>query len=726
MYDHQQESESEEKVAQSASKTGIQWVNQNPEFQKELQLKEAIQRRPNNTGLPDHLKSGIENLSGHSMDDVKVHYNSSKPAQLNAHAYAQGNQIHLASGQEKHLPHEAWHVVQQKQGRVRATLQMKDNVNVNDDAGLEKEADVMGMRALNMKGTVPVQCAKPLPLNSVIQRMKDWEFRDFKMAFDDLKERVDFDKFKEKPYTASFHELQKFRTAMRNSDGELKVDLNQVKAQKGTSDIILKPIVEDKSKQTFGAAGSRGYIGTSIVWSGESGAADLANKYVKKSQSWDSNTRKARLAINFGINNRAEFDSAKNASAEKQVDAITKSSSGKTKNDVTTYVEGWTWGYSYGKGKLPKSNTEEVTKIIETGLLGTKQVIWMEGEAQIVTKSEVKQKFGKIRGEAGVPYGALRSKIGKNTKEIEAHLKGTNKVSDAYVHSIDADAPDFSTLKEDDEGDGWKDILDAYDEILDEGGHDVVIGGYNLTANPEEYKGKDFQYTIMSNAVDLAIRQAIHAIEPLMTYPTEPNFIIKASEYTAAETEAGSSNVWGSGAYEGRNFIDHYIKAKGATNADIHYDPLASVPTGVGGGGGRLKIDSSKKYDEDSIYGKPLADTTSKVGDKVLLDDQFIVQAQSWAGASRIAAAFRSAYKAKTGEDVTGTKDDSIAAFQPIEEMVSDLLNPDKSVKDTNIESLYHLKFNTSNSKINISKILKGVQSRLSQLEVHPLFSGTQ
>ncbi|MDE2389448.1 MAG: hypothetical protein KGN35_10295, partial [Betaproteobacteria bacterium] len=38
----------------------------------------------NNTGLPGNLKSGIESLSGLSMDSVRVHYNSSQPAQLNA------------------------------------------------------------------------------------------------------------------------------------------------------------------------------------------------------------------------------------------------------------------------------------------------------------------------------------------------------------------------------------------------------------------------------------------------------------------------------------------------------------------------------------------------------------------------------------------------------------------------------------------------------------------
>lgn len=107
-----------------------------------------IQKKDNDTGLPDNLKSGLENLSGYSMDDVKVHYNSDKPTQLQAHAYAQGTDIHIASGQEKHLPHEAWHVVQQKQGRVKPTLQMKGRIPVNDDVGLESEADLMGAKAM--------------------------------------------------------------------------------------------------------------------------------------------------------------------------------------------------------------------------------------------------------------------------------------------------------------------------------------------------------------------------------------------------------------------------------------------------------------------------------------------------------------------------------------------------------------------------------------------------
>ncbi len=137
----------------------------------------AIQREaaaaPNRTGLPDQLKQGVEALSGVAMDDVRVHRNSARPAGLQAHAFAQGSDIHLAPGQEQHLPHEAWHVVQQKQGRVRATAQLKAGVAINDDRGLEHEADMMGARALGtapaatapvqavaLSGSAPVQCAR--------------------------------------------------------------------------------------------------------------------------------------------------------------------------------------------------------------------------------------------------------------------------------------------------------------------------------------------------------------------------------------------------------------------------------------------------------------------------------------------------------------------------------------------------------------------------------------
>ena len=127
--------------------------------------------KPNNTGLPDGLKSGVESLSGMSLDNVKVHYNSSQPAQLNALAYAQGTDIHVAPGQEQHLPHEAWHIVQQAQGRVKPTMQMTDGVPVNDDAGLEHEADAMGAKALQMRNHPDEELRSTGARQPALQRM---------------------------------------------------------------------------------------------------------------------------------------------------------------------------------------------------------------------------------------------------------------------------------------------------------------------------------------------------------------------------------------------------------------------------------------------------------------------------------------------------------------------------------------------------------------------------
>jgi hypothetical protein len=115
-----------------------------PEEEEPLQTK-----KENNTGMPDNLKAGVETLSGIDISDVRVHYNSLKPAEVGALAYTQGINIHVAPGQERYLPHEAWHVVQQMQGQVKPTMQMKGSANVNDDKGLEKEADAMGAKAIH-------------------------------------------------------------------------------------------------------------------------------------------------------------------------------------------------------------------------------------------------------------------------------------------------------------------------------------------------------------------------------------------------------------------------------------------------------------------------------------------------------------------------------------------------------------------------------------------------
>ena len=140
----------------------------------ETQIKDTFVE--NNTGLPDQLKTGLENISGISLNDVQVYSNSSQPGELSAHAFAQGTDIHLAPGQEKHLPHEAWHVVQQKQGRVQPTKQMGDGVNVNDHPGLEREATQMGQRALNHTLQTDTPSIQSVAAPSATAQLWGWPF----------------------------------------------------------------------------------------------------------------------------------------------------------------------------------------------------------------------------------------------------------------------------------------------------------------------------------------------------------------------------------------------------------------------------------------------------------------------------------------------------------------------------------------------------------------------
>lgn len=125
------------------------------------------------TGMPIHLKDRVERLSGVDLSDVRVHRNSSKPDRMNALAYTQGRDIHLGPGQEQHLPHEAWHAVQQKQGRVAPTARSRGGAVFSNQVGLESEADHMGSKAMSTEA-LPQHAARiaagPSSGQGVVQR----------------------------------------------------------------------------------------------------------------------------------------------------------------------------------------------------------------------------------------------------------------------------------------------------------------------------------------------------------------------------------------------------------------------------------------------------------------------------------------------------------------------------------------------------------------------------
>ncbi|WP_238177908.1 DUF4157 domain-containing protein [Paenibacillus contaminans] len=123
--------------------------------EEELQMKreQPSQRKSPSGGMPDDIRMKMESSMGADFSGVRIH-EGSEASDIGALAYTKGSDVHFApgkydpfsqSGQEL-LGHELAHVVQQRQGRVRANT-MVNGVPVNDDRGLEQEADDMGRKA---------------------------------------------------------------------------------------------------------------------------------------------------------------------------------------------------------------------------------------------------------------------------------------------------------------------------------------------------------------------------------------------------------------------------------------------------------------------------------------------------------------------------------------------------------------------------------------------------
>jgi len=127
----------------------------------------SLQKNTNNTGMPEDIQAKMESALNTGFSGVKIHPNSQKATDLGALAYTQGNDIYFAPGKyepgsragQELLGHELAHVVQQREGRVKTTLQMQ-GVSINDDPALEKEADIQGQAAAAHQ--LKAEDAKPL------------------------------------------------------------------------------------------------------------------------------------------------------------------------------------------------------------------------------------------------------------------------------------------------------------------------------------------------------------------------------------------------------------------------------------------------------------------------------------------------------------------------------------------------------------------------------------
>ncbi len=125
--------------------------------------------KPNLTGVSTQMKLDFEQRSGLSFNDVWVHYNSGKPAQLQALAYTQGSQVYVGPGQEGHLPHELGHVVQQMHQKISPT-HYTYGLAINSDSSLEKSADILAYQVgkFSGQGTASIQMGTQISLTIVL------------------------------------------------------------------------------------------------------------------------------------------------------------------------------------------------------------------------------------------------------------------------------------------------------------------------------------------------------------------------------------------------------------------------------------------------------------------------------------------------------------------------------------------------------------------------------
>ncbi|MDB5053994.1 MAG: hypothetical protein JWM44_2044 [Bacilli bacterium] len=128
--------------------------------EEELQMKvdpnksaQPVQRKGSDNKMPEDVQMKMESAFNADFSNVNIH-EGSKATDVGALAYAQGNDIHFAPGQynpesesgQQLLGHELTHVVQQRKGVVKPTTEA-NGMAINDDPGLENEADQMGKKA---------------------------------------------------------------------------------------------------------------------------------------------------------------------------------------------------------------------------------------------------------------------------------------------------------------------------------------------------------------------------------------------------------------------------------------------------------------------------------------------------------------------------------------------------------------------------------------------------
>ena len=108
--------------------------------------------------LPNKLLFAAKSLTGLSLENVDVIYDSPKTEQYQSDGFVKNNEIHLAKGNKGLIGHETWHMIQRIQNRVRTGEKTNPHFTINKNKNLENEAHIMGDKLMRMNiGSSPLK-----------------------------------------------------------------------------------------------------------------------------------------------------------------------------------------------------------------------------------------------------------------------------------------------------------------------------------------------------------------------------------------------------------------------------------------------------------------------------------------------------------------------------------------------------------------------------------------
>ncbi|MEV6805328.1 hypothetical protein [Streptomyces sp. NPDC051129] len=301
----------------------------------------------------------------------------------------------------------------------------------------------------------------------------------------------------------------------------------------------------------------------------------IAARYLDEAWAGSSESKAAwaRTAVVIGVNSAERLDPRRSQSGTAAISAALGAIHRPDDLRMIAFGFVWTpeWFQTEGKQSVPFATVKNAYD-------------GLSDEHKEAARREEEKGIGSKRAKA-VPYGLLRAHVFRHahTRHAVDILSKVNR----QVHVLSQD-PDGGVRAPKDRG-----VLTAYDQILHtiKGDPIMIVGGYDFEglAWQEGAPERVVQLTQLSNAVDRAVRAVTARHIPEMTYPTEPNALVKVWDkdrlngvfqkmQEQADGAARKESPFGVGEGEGRSFRKWLLRLYGRVFSPVS-DASASIGT---------------------------------------------------------------------------------------------------------------------------------------------------